>query len=74
MLVPPALLPVFDVNDAMWEKQELQALDTGFNVIVSVCIRENRLLRDSGLGMLEKQNNKQMRKKQMVMFPWNHLD
>lgn len=53
----------------------------GFNVIVGVCRRDNIIfkrehvqLRDSGLGMLEKQNNEQMHKTQMVMFPWNHLD
>lgn len=38
MPVPPALLPVFDVNEALKEKQELQALNTGLNVIVGVYV------------------------------------
>lgn len=46
----------------------------GFSAMVGVCIRENRLLRDSGLGVLEKRNNEQMHKTQMLMFPWSHLD
>lgn len=74
MPVLPALLCVFDVNDAMREKHELHTPNTGLNVIVGIYIIENRLLRESGLGMLKKQNNEKMHKTQMVMFPWNHLD
>lgn len=73
MPVPPALLPVFDVNDTTKGKHELHTLNTGLNVIVGVII-ESWLLRKSGLGMLEKQNDEKMHKTQMVMFPWNHLD
>lgn len=74
MPVPPALLSVFDVNDTMREKHELHMLNTGLNVIMCVYIIESRLLRESGPGMLKKQNNEKMHKTQMVMFPWNRLD
>lgn len=71
--VPLALLPVFHMNDTVSEMHELHTLNIGHNVIVGVIIK-SRLLRESGLGMLKKQNNEKMHKIEMMIFPWNLLD
>lgn len=52
MPVPSALLPVFDVKDAMREKHKLHTLNTELNVILGV-LTDSRLLKRGWTGCTE---------------------
>lgn len=52
--VPSALLPVFDVKDAMREKHKLHTLNTELNVILGV-LTDSRLLKRGWTGCTEEE-------------------